>query len=56
VIRRHRLWERYLVDEAGLAPDHVHPTAEQLEHLGLTPEIASPRDPHGREIPPRDAE
>ena len=56
VIRRHRLWESYLVDEAGLAPDHVHPIAERLEHLGLAPEIASPRDPHGREIPPRDAE
>lgn len=56
IVRRHRQWESYLVDEAGLAPDHVHPIAERLEHLGLAPEIASPRDPHGREIPPRDAE
>lgn len=51
VVRRHRLWESYLVDEAGLAPDHVHEPAERLEHVrGIAP---APRrlDPHGKEIP-----
>ncbi|MEX0876198.1 MAG: metal ABC transporter permease [Phycisphaerales bacterium] len=58
IIRRHRLWEGYLVDEAGLSPDHVHATAERLEHLDLserlgrggTPEL----DPQGKPIPPGD--
>ncbi len=52
VIRRHRLWESYLVDEAGLAADHVHDTAAQLEHLRLRPPADAATDPHGRDIPP----
>jgi manganese/zinc/iron transport system permease protein len=55
IIRRHRLWEGYLVTEAGLSPDHVHETAEQLEHLkglGVRSEIQPERDPHGKPIPP----
>ena len=51
VLRRHRLWETYLVEEAGLSPDHVHDPAEVLEHLGPMPTILSTRDPHGRMIP-----
>lgn len=51
VVRRHRLWEAYLVDEAGVAPDHVHATAERLEHLPVAPERMADRDPHGRAIP-----
>ncbi|MAY73349.1 MAG: iron ABC transporter [Phycisphaerae bacterium] len=54
VVRRHRLWEHYLVGEAGLAPDHVHATAEQLEHLDAAPPIGPASDPHGRPIPARD--
>ncbi|MFK7759944.1 MAG: metal ABC transporter permease [Phycisphaerales bacterium] len=53
LIRRHRLWEGYLVDEAGLSIDHVHDTAEQLEHLSTTrPTTTSPTDPHGKPLPP----
>lgn len=51
VVRRHRLWEQYLVDRAGIAPDHVHEPAEQLEHVPVSPELASPTDPHGKPIP-----
>jgi len=54
VIRRHRLWEGYLVDRAGLSPDHVHEPAELLEHLPLETELPVPptaADPHGRPIP-----
>ncbi len=47
LIRRHRQWEAYL------RPDHVHDTAEQLEHLPLRPEVVAEVDPHGRPIPPR---
>ncbi|MBQ71694.1 MAG: hypothetical protein CMJ67_02185 [Planctomycetaceae bacterium] len=51
VLRRHRLWETYLVEEAGFSPDHVHDPAEVLEHLGPMPSVLSTRDPHGRVIP-----
>jgi len=62
LVRRHRLWERYLVTQLGLRPDHVHGTAMRLEHVtdeamqarlaeGVT---ADARDPHGREIPGRE--
>jgi manganese/zinc/iron transport system permease protein len=59
VVRSHRLWERYLVDEAGLGANAVHPTAEILEHFtdpplqsrlaATLPENA--QDPHGKKIP-----
>lgn len=52
LIRRHRLWEHYLVTEAGLAEDHVHEVAEALEHVRITPEAETDADPHGRSIPP----
>lgn len=52
VVRRHRLWETWLVDEAGVSPDHVHDTAERLEHLPPQPEIDPGVDPHGKAIPP----
>lgn len=59
IIRSHRLWETYLVETVGLAPDHVHDTAMLLEHM-RTPEgdriipagAHTPEsDPHGRAIP-----
>lgn len=52
VVRRHRLWEHYLVEKAGLAPDHVHETAELLEHLPPYPPQGPASDPHGKIIPP----
>lgn len=51
LVRRHRLWERYLVDEAGYAADHVHEMAEEFEHTRLAPESGATTDPHGRPIP-----
>ncbi|WP_458789157.1 metal ABC transporter permease [Adonisia turfae] len=51
VVRRHRLWEHYLVDRAGLAEDHVHAVAEQLEHFQAQPPAGPLHDPHGRTIP-----
>lgn len=52
IVRRHRLWEHYLVDQAGAAPDHVHPSAELLEHVPVEPQPGPLTDPHGRMIPP----
>lgn len=38
VVRAHRLWELYLIEQADIAPDHVDRDADQLEHV-LSPEI-----------------
>lgn len=55
IVRRHRLWESYLVDRAGYSPDHVHDTAERLEHLAIEPSTKTTTDPHGKAIPHADA-
>ncbi|HSF81949.1 MAG TPA: metal-dependent transcriptional regulator [Anaerolineales bacterium] len=61
VVRAHRLWERYLADEARLPLQQVHREAERREH-GMTPEqlddleasLGHPdHDPHGDPIPSR---
>jgi manganese/zinc/iron transport system permease protein len=60
LVRSHRLWEQYLGTTGGLADDHLHRSAERLEHFtsdevrrGLDRETDRPRvDPHGRPIPP----
>jgi len=57
--RAHRLWETYLVQQVGLASDHVHPAAEQVEHLlseqlfeNVDDVLGHPTiDPHGSPIP-----
>lgn len=57
LVRRHRLWETYLVERAGLPADHVHDAAEQLEHLPRVGprarDFAAPPslDPQGKRIP-----
>jgi manganese/zinc/iron transport system permease protein len=59
LVRTHRLWESYLVKNLALSPDHVHPTAEMLEHItspGMEEQLAEKTDrpdidPHGRKIP-----
>jgi len=51
VLRRHRLWEDFLVSDAGFRADHVHETAEQLEHLTVAPGGPAITDPHGKPIP-----
>src|SRR5438128_12152328 len=33
VVRKHRLWETFLVQKLGLSWDEVHEIAEQLEHI-----------------------
>ncbi len=59
LIRKHRLWEVFLVEKLGFAWDEVHDLAEQLEHVQGEPLIdrldnflGHPRfDPHGDPIP-----
>ena len=62
VMRAHRLWERYLADDAGMPMSRLHQAAEKAEHE-LTPEnldaldahLGHPqRDPHGDPIPTPD--
>ncbi len=38
VDRNHRLWQRYLVDQADIAPSHVDLSADLVEHV-LSPEM-----------------
>lgn len=62
VIRKHRLWEVFLVDKLNFGWDEVHVIAEQLEHIRskkLTEKLDEflefPKyDPHGDPIPDRD--
>lgn len=59
LIRKHRLWEVFLVDKLGFAWDEVHDLAEQLEHVQgnslvnrLDAFLGHPKfDPHGDPIP-----
>lgn len=59
IIRKHRLWETFLVNKLGFTWDEVHEVAEQLEHIqsGLLIEkldkfLEYPTvDPHGHPIP-----
>jgi len=32
LIRAHQLWEQFLLQQVGIAPDHVHDAAEWIEH------------------------
>ncbi|MBL7964396.1 MAG: metal-dependent transcriptional regulator [Flavobacteriales bacterium] len=62
LVRKHRLWETFLVDRLGFAWDEVHEVAEQLEHISseklvdrLSHYLGEPAfDPHGDPIPDRD--
>lgn len=59
VIRKHRLWEVFLVDKLNFKWDEVHEIAEQLEHIKspvlterLDEYLGRPSlDPHGDPIP-----
>ena len=59
VLRKHRLWETFLLDKLGFAWDCVHQIAEQLEHIKseelierLDDFLGNPAfDPHGAPIP-----
>ena len=59
VIRKHRLWETFLVKKLGFAWSDVHEVAEQLEHIQsplliekLDVFLGCPsHDPHGHPIP-----
>lgn len=59
IIRKHRLWEFFLVDKLQFGWDEVHEVAEELEHISsnklidkLDEFLGHPRfDPHGDPIP-----
>lgn len=35
IVRKHRLWEVFLVEKLGFTWDEVHPMAEELEHINF---------------------
>jgi len=59
LVRAHRLWEQYLVDQTGMNNDRIHDHAERFEHIAdkqirddLERETQYPKsDPHGSPIP-----
>lgn len=62
IIRKHRLWEVFLVDKLNFSWDEVHEVAEQLEHI-KSPKLINEldaflgfpkRDPHGDPIPDKE--
>lgn len=64
IVRKHRLWEAFLLEKLGYGWDEVHDIAEQLEHV-YHPELADrldkylgfPKyDPHGDPIPKANGE
>lgn len=62
IIRKHRLWELFLVEKLNFTWDEVHDVAEQLEHIKsqkLIDELDAllgfpTHDPHGDPIPDKD--
>ena len=62
LVRKHRLWETFLVDRLGFGWEEVHDIAEQLEHVDsvalverLDAYLGHPQtDPHGDPIPKAD--
>lgn len=62
VVRAHRLWERYLVDEARMPLSQIHDVAQKREHSlteaqlnELDAALGHPTlDPHGDPIPTRE--
>ncbi|CAM1342827.1 metal-dependent transcriptional regulator [Tenacibaculum amylolyticum] len=62
IIRKHRLWEVFLVEKLKFSWDEVHEVAEQLEHI-KSPKLINEldaflgfpkQDPHGDPIPDKD--
>jgi DtxR family Mn-dependent transcriptional regulator len=62
IVRKHRLWEVFLVEKLNFSWDEVHEVAEQLEHIKsnklinqLDSLLGFPtHDPHGDPIPDKD--
>jgi len=62
IVRKHRLWEVFLVEKLNFSWDEVHEIAEQLEHIKsdklinqLDEFLGNPsHDPHGDPIPDKD--
>lgn len=59
IVRLHRLWELYLTQKMNFKSDHIHGTAETIEHI-ITPELEvellkaldfPEQDPHEKQIP-----
>jgi DtxR family Mn-dependent transcriptional regulator len=62
IVRKHRLWEVFLVDKLNFSWDEVHDVAEQLEHI-KSPKLINEldaflgypkKDPHGDPIPDKE--
>ncbi len=59
MVRKHRIWETFVVEKLGVNPDRAHDNAEIFEHYitedilsDIQKELSATEDPHGQKIPP----
>lgn len=58
IVRKHRIWENFIVSKLGVSPARAHDNAEIFEHYvdeeilqTIEDEVPSKVDPHGKNIP-----
>lgn len=58
MVRKHRIWETFVVEKLGVSPERAHDNAEIFEHYldegileDIQKELSSTQDPHGKKIP-----
>lgn len=59
IVRKHRVWESFIVSKLGVSPERAHDNAEIFEHYvdedilrRIEGEEPATHDPHGKSIPP----
>lgn len=59
MVRKHRIWETFIVEKLGVSPQSAHDNAEVFEHYvdseileDIAKELDLTKDPHGKKIPP----
>ncbi len=59
MVRRHRIWETFIVKKLGVSAERAHDNAEIFEHYideeileNIGREVSTVHDPHGKSIPP----
>jgi len=58
MVRKHRIWETFVVEKLGVSPERAHDNAEIFEHYidesileDIQKNLSSTEDPHGKKIP-----
>ncbi|MEZ4814745.1 MAG: metal ABC transporter permease [Bdellovibrionota bacterium] len=63
ILRKHRIWETFIVKKLGVSPERAHDSAEVYEHYldeeilrTIEKEVPTQKDPHGKKIPQDEGE